>query len=138
MRDEAVEPIGHRRAGGAAGLVARAEHEVVDEQLGAAVEQLVQRLLPLVGVEAVLLLHLHPRQLAPHARQLVAATGVLLLELQQLLARRLPLLRRRRAVLRHRDTRPCARTEAPPAAAWECGRAGTGNTARRRNPVPSP
>jgi hypothetical protein len=60
---------------------------VVDEQLRAAVEQVRQGLETLIGVEAIILPHLHPRQLAPHAHQLIAAAGVLFLELEQLLAR---------------------------------------------------
>jgi hypothetical protein len=64
VRDEAVDAVGHRRTGRAAGLVAGAEHEVVDEQLGSPVEQLDERLLTVVGVEAVVLLHRHPGQLA--------------------------------------------------------------------------
>ena len=64
----------------------RAEHEVVDEQLRAAVEQLAQRLGALVGVEPVVLLNANPRQLAPLPRKLVAQPGVLLLAVEQLLA----------------------------------------------------
>jgi hypothetical protein len=78
VREQAVDAVGHRRAGRAAGLVARAEHEVVDEQLGSPVEQLGERLLTVVGVEAVLLLHRHPGQLASLLRDRVAESGVLL------------------------------------------------------------
>jgi len=45
---------------------------VVDEQLGTSVEQLGQRLLPVVRVEAVLLLHPDPRQVPAQLRELVA------------------------------------------------------------------
>jgi hypothetical protein len=78
VREQAVDAVGHRRAGRATGLVARAEHEVVDEQLGSPVEQLDERLLAVVRVEAVVLLHPHPRQLAAPLRDLVAEPGVLL------------------------------------------------------------
>ena len=56
VRDDTVDGLRNRGAGRTARLVARAEHEVVDAQLGAAVEQLRQRARPAVGVEAVLLL----------------------------------------------------------------------------------
>src|SRR3954447_22442348 len=117
MREEAVDAVGHRRAGGAAGGVRRAEHEVVDEELRAAPEQVRQRLRPFIGIEAVLLLDLDPGQLATPARELVTAAGGLLLEPQQLLAGLLPLLASPGPRLRHRGTRPCARRAVPPAAA---------------------
>jgi hypothetical protein len=56
---------------------------MVDEQLGAPVEQLAERLLAVVRVEAILLLHPHPRQLAPLPRELVAQPCVLLLVFEQ-------------------------------------------------------
>jgi hypothetical protein len=79
VRDHALDGVGDRRVDRAAGLVARAEHEVIDQQLGASLEQLAEGLLALVGVEAVVLLHSHPGQLASLARELVAQPGVLLL-----------------------------------------------------------
>src|SRR5919204_229567 len=75
VREQPVDAVGHRRAGRATGLVARAEHEVVDEQLGSSLEQLDQRLLAVVRVEAVLLLHPHPGQLASLPRELVTDIG---------------------------------------------------------------
>src|ERR671936_482921 len=86
VREQAVDAVGHRRTGWAAGLVARAEHEVVDEQLGSCIEELDQRLLAVVRVEAVLLLHPHPGQRASLPRELVAEPGVLLFADEQLLA----------------------------------------------------
>jgi hypothetical protein len=65
---------------------------VVDEQLRSSVEQLGERLLAVVGIEAVLLLHTHPGQLASLQRELVAEPGVLLLAYQQPLASREPFL----------------------------------------------
>ena len=94
--------VGHRRAGRAAGLVARAEHEVVDEQLAAAVEQLRQRARAVVGREPVLLLDPDPGQLAPLPGQLVAQPGVLLLAREQLVAGGRPLLAAHDLVIGHR------------------------------------
>ena len=86
VREQTVDGVGDRRVHRAAGRVARAEHEVVDEQLGSPVEQLDQRLLTVVGVESVLLLDRDPGQVAPLLRQLVAEPGVLLLADEELLA----------------------------------------------------
>src|SRR5262249_35024894 len=69
-------------------LVVRPEHEVVDEQLRAAVEQLGQRSRALLGLEAVLLLDRHPGELASLPSKLVAAPGVLLLLGEQLVPSR--------------------------------------------------
>ena len=72
VRQHAVDGVGARRAGRATGLVARAEHEVVDEELGATFEELRERPRALVGLEPVLLLDGDPGQLATLARELVA------------------------------------------------------------------
>jgi hypothetical protein len=88
----AVERVGRRRAHRAAGLVLRPEHEVVDDELRAAVEKLGQRPRPGLGVEAVLLVDRHPRQLAALARELVVAASELLLADEQLVACALPFL----------------------------------------------
>jgi hypothetical protein len=48
---------------------------VVDEQLGAPVEQLCERLGAAFGLEAVLLLNRYPRKLAPLPGELVVAAG---------------------------------------------------------------
>ena len=58
-----------------------AEHDVVGEELGAAVEELGEGLLPLLGVELVLLVHRDPGKLAPLLHDLPAEFGVLGLEL---------------------------------------------------------
>jgi len=55
---------------------------MVDEQLGPSVEQLGERLLPLVRLEEVVLLHPHPGQIPTQLRDLVAPPGVLLLPLE--------------------------------------------------------
>src|SRR6266498_5974754 len=84
--------VGDRGADGAARLVRRAEHEVVDEQLRATVEELGERLRPRLGLEAVVLLDRHPGELPPLPRELVAASGELLLFGEQLLAGRIEFL----------------------------------------------
>jgi hypothetical protein len=66
--DGGVEVIGDEGTAGASRVVLvdpgpEAEHEVVDEQLGAAVEELGQGLLPVVRLEDVLLLDRDPGQL---------------------------------------------------------------------------
>jgi hypothetical protein len=73
VREQAVDGVGDRRVRRVPGLVAGAEHKVVDEQLGAPVEQLAEGLLAVVRVESVLLLHRDPRQLAPLPRELAAS-----------------------------------------------------------------
>jgi hypothetical protein len=75
---------------------------VVDEELGATVEELCQRPRALVGVEPVLLLNPHPRQLAAFPRELVTAAGELLLLREQLASLGLPPLLGPDCVLRHR------------------------------------
>src|SRR5207247_178247 len=77
------------------------EHEVVDEELRASSEEVGQRAAPLVGLESVLLVDPHPRQLLPPPRQLVAAPRELLLRLEQLEPRGEPLFTCPGHVLRH-------------------------------------
>src|SRR3954447_27005619 len=89
--DGAVEVIGDEGAAGASRVLLvdpepEAEHEVVDEQLGAAVEELGKGLLPAVRLEDVLLLELHPGQLLAPAGELVSLPHVLLLALEELAA----------------------------------------------------
>jgi hypothetical protein len=71
VRQEPVEAIGHRRVDRAPRLVARSEHEVVDQELRAAVEDLGQSPRPVVGVELVLLLDRDPGQLTALVRQFI-------------------------------------------------------------------
>jgi hypothetical protein len=104
--DGAVEVVGHERAAGASRValvdpVPEAEHEVVDEQLRAPVEELRQGLLPVVRLEGVLLLDWHPGQLLALSGKVVAMAHVLLLGVEQLAPRRQPLLPGPRPVLRH-------------------------------------
>jgi hypothetical protein len=81
-----------------------AEHEVVDEQLRATVEDVVERLRPLVGLEGVLLLDRHPGELLAPAGELIALAHVLLLGIKQLPAGGQPLLSRSHRVLGHRGS----------------------------------
>ena len=99
--DLRVERVGDRGADGAAGLIGRAEHEVVDEQLRAPVEELGQGLGAVGGLEAVLLLDRHPGELPPFAGKLVVAARELLLLLEQCVALGLPFLVGSNPVLGH-------------------------------------
>src|SRR5947209_17258262 len=88
-----VELVAKARAARArAELVVGPVHDVVGEQLRAALEELGQRLLAVLGVKDVLLLHRHPRQLTPLLGDLAAQLGMLSLALGQLVAGGLPLL----------------------------------------------
>src|SRR3954449_1926064 len=86
MREHAVEAVRGRRAGWTAGRVAGSEHEVVDEELRAVVEQLGEGACAADGVEAVLVLERHPRKLAALLRKRVGELRVLLLPDEQRLA----------------------------------------------------
>src|SRR6266496_4066165 len=86
MRDYAVDGVGDRRVDRATGFVARAEHEVVDEQLGSPVEQRAEGPQAVVRVEAILLFQSHPRQVASQLRELVAEPRVFLLADEEQLA----------------------------------------------------
>src|SRR5205814_2821128 len=107
------ERVRDRGADRAACLVGRPEHEVVDEQLGAAVEELGEGLRAVLRLEAVVLVDPDPGQLAPLPGQLVAPAGELLLLLQQLVALRLPLLLGADPVLRQRATSCLGRPRLP-------------------------
>src|SRR5919201_3332366 len=106
MREHAVEAVRGRRAGGAAGGVVGSEHEVVDDELRAAVEQLRQRACAVLGVEAFLLLQRHPGELAPLPREFVAEPRVLLPPSEERLARGEPLFPCSDLLIRHRLSFP--------------------------------
>jgi hypothetical protein len=74
---------------------------VVDEQLGATVEELRQRPRSLLRFESVLLFHRQPGQLAALSGELIPDPRVLLLVLEQLVACGLPLLAASQLVLGH-------------------------------------
>src|SRR5438094_871656 len=90
--DRAVEAVGPARAARAAGVPARAEHEVIDDELAAPVEQLGERLPAVAPFELIGLFHRLPRQRAPRCRELVAAARERLFLRQQLPARGEPFL----------------------------------------------
>src|SRR5256714_13884378 len=87
MLDDRVEVVGPERANRTAGLVFWIEHEVIDEQLAAAVEQLRQRLLTARAFEDVVLLDRLPRQGLSLSGALVTRGREFLLLREQLPAR---------------------------------------------------
>jgi hypothetical protein len=87
------EVVDDERAAGAAGVLVRAEHEVVEEQLPPAVEEVGEPLLAVRSVEDVLLVDLHARQPSPLGRECVLRLHRRLLPCEQLLTRSLPLRR---------------------------------------------
>src|SRR5438477_10057947 len=91
-----------RTAGAGANLVLGPEHDVVGEELRAAVKQLGERLLSVLGVEYVLLLHPNPGKPAALLSHLLAELRMLGLELRELIACRLPFLAGTNAVVGHR------------------------------------
>src|SRR5215218_8364749 len=102
MHPGGVELIPEVRTSGAGpARVIGTEHDVVGEELGAPVEELGERLLPVLGVELVLLLNRNPGKLTPLLGRLAAELGVLSLELRKLIASRLPLLAGSDPVLGH-------------------------------------
>src|SRR5436190_1832029 len=103
---KAIEAVRDHRAGGAARLVIRPEHKMVDEELRAASEKVGQRGIPFIGVEAVRLVDPHPRQLLPPARQFVAPPRKLLLCIEQIEPRREPVFTCPGRVCGHRSSLP--------------------------------
>jgi hypothetical protein len=91
MVDEAIEPIGDRRAGRTARLVVGPEHEVVDEELRTAFEEVRERDAPFIGLEPILLVNPDPREFLPSLRQLIALLRELLLRVEHLEPRCQPL-----------------------------------------------
>ena len=92
MLHHRLEVVGPERTDRAAGLVLGIEHEVVDEQLAATVEERGQRLLAFGSVEDVLLLDRLPGQRLPLSGQVVTRSRELLLLGKQLLARGKPVV----------------------------------------------
>jgi hypothetical protein len=90
--DDAIEVVDPEGAALAALVPARVEHEVVDDELVAALEEVGQRLLAPGPVEDVVLLHLLPRQLPALLAELVAQAREFLLAGQVLAARLDPFL----------------------------------------------
>src|SRR5262245_14390384 len=98
---ELIAEVRTPRAG--AELVVGPEHDVVCEQLRASVEQLDEGLLPVLGVEPIILVDGDPREPTAPLGYLLAELGVLILELAKLIASRPPLLAGSNRVLGHRS-----------------------------------
>src|SRR5260370_9726004 len=96
--------VGQEGAARAPLLPARAEHEVVHDQLASAVEELSQRRLARRPLEAIGLVHLHPRQRAARGAQLVAQPRELLFLREMRLARLPPFLSRHDRVTWHHSS----------------------------------
>src|SRR5881394_2390867 len=114
-----VEAVGDRRAGRAPGLVIGPEHEVVDEQLRAALEQLGEARLAAVGVEPIILLDPDPRQRLALLGNRVALVRQRFLRLEQLEPLAKPVLTAGDGVRRHCNllssaVSPAARSTLPP------------------------
>jgi hypothetical protein len=88
----AIEMIGQIRTAWAARLPARAVHEVIDDELALAAEQIGEGFLAARPVENIGLLDLYPRQLAPLFAERIALSGEFLFRGEQRLARLQPLL----------------------------------------------
>src|SRR3954471_4845386 len=103
MHARGIELIAQVRAAGAgAELVIGPVHDVVGEELRAPVEELGERLLPVLCVELVLLLHRNPWKPTSLFGHPLAELGVLGLELRELIPSRLPFLAGSDLVLGHR------------------------------------
>src|SRR2546423_4376034 len=87
---ELIAQVRTPRAG--AELVIGPEHDVVGEELRAAVEELGERALPVIGVELVLLLHRDPGKLTSLLCRLLAELRVIGLELRKFIASYPPFL----------------------------------------------
>jgi hypothetical protein len=99
VRDDTVEVIGDQGASGASpALVSEpgsvAEHEVIDQELRAASEEVRQRGASFVGLEAVFLVDSYPGQFLPTLRQFVAAPRQFLLGFKQIQPCRKPFFMR--------------------------------------------
>jgi hypothetical protein len=92
MQRDTIESIRDRRAGRTPGLVVRPKHEVVDEELRAPVEHILQRLVALLGVERINLIDSYPGQLLSQPRNVVAAPRQVLLGGKQIASRVQPSL----------------------------------------------
>jgi hypothetical protein len=86
MHDDAVEIVGPEGAALAAGLPVGTEHEVVDDQLMPALEQVRQGLSAARAFEDVWRLHALPGQVSALLAQLVAQAREILLFGQKLLS----------------------------------------------------
>src|SRR5439155_26095067 len=102
VNERAVESVAQVGAAGAgAARVVGAEHDVVGEQLGAAVEELGEGLLAVLGVELVLLLDRDPGEIETLSLDLLVSLRLLGLELGELVPGHLPLLAGSNLAFRH-------------------------------------
>src|SRR6476659_3521083 len=90
MLPPAIEAVGDRRAGWAARLVVRSEHEVIDDQLRAAAEQVRQARLAILGAEPIVLFDPNPGKRLPALGKIVAGASQLLFGAEQLQPRLQP------------------------------------------------
>src|SRR6476620_5571296 len=90
MQCRAVEMIGEKGAARAAFAPIRTEHEVIDDQLAASVEEIAENLLPRRRVEDIVLFEFDPGQCAPLSAELIAGLGERLLVCEMRLPRRDP------------------------------------------------
>src|SRR5712692_9586016 len=102
MSDVAVEIVRPERAALAPLSPVRTEHEVIDDQLAAALEEIGQSLLAAGDVEDIVLLHSDPRQLPALPAQLVTQPRELFLLDEMLLVRCEPFVARDYGVGFHR------------------------------------
>ena len=86
----AVKVIGHERATGTTFLPIGPEHEVIDHQLTAAVEEIGQRFFAFGSVEDVILLDFQPRKLASFGAELIASVGEGFFLFQEIFSRSKP------------------------------------------------
>ena len=96
-----VDVVGVKRAADATLLPVGAEHEVVDDELAPALEEILERLLPVGTLEDIGLLDLHPGQSAALPAQFVLEPGEMLLLLQEFLAGDDPFFARDDGVIDH-------------------------------------
>ena len=101
VHDASIEAVCDCRAGYAAGLVVRSEHEVIDKELRASLEQVRQRHAAPLGLERIVLVDRNPRQILPPLRQFVTAARMNLLVLKQRETGLKPFLARSDNVRRH-------------------------------------
>src|SRR5262249_43454881 len=115
MRRDAIEAICPERAVLAALVPVRPVHEVIDQQLAAALEQLRKGLAAVRPVEDVVFLRFHPRKRAALLAQLVALPGKLLLFRQKPRSGSEPLILRNDWMIPHGNLtrRPCGVTPSP-------------------------
>ena len=90
---DAIEAVGAQGAMGATRLVVRAEHEMVDDELAAPLEEIGKRLIAVGTLEHVILCNFHPGKAAALFVQLILHLGKLLFLREEFLTRLDPLFR---------------------------------------------